>query len=82
MQSNANVILGQYQLQPSGNDKISIDVKKKGMKFVLTVTGSNKPENVTVSFQADMFIFNGAPVGASVSYYSITFYHKLTFFFF
>ena len=81
MQSNANVILGQYQLQPSGNDKISIDVKKKGMKFVLTVTGSNKPENVTVSFQADMFIFNGAPVGASVSYYSITFYHKLTFFF-
>ena len=49
-----------------GNEKIAIDVKKKGIKYVLTVTGSSQPETVNVSFQADMFIFNGVPVGAAV----------------
>jgi len=35
------------------------------MKYVLTVTGSNTPETVSVSFQGDMFIFNGVPVGSA-----------------
>jgi len=63
--SNANIILGEYTVNPSGNEKISIDVKKSGNQYILTLTGSTKPEIVTVSFQADMFTFNGVKEGTN-----------------
>ena len=42
-----------------GNEKLAIDVKKAGTKFILTVTGSSNVENVTVSFSGDVFHFTG-----------------------
>jgi len=66
MASNANIILGEYTIQPKpGNDKIAIDVKKAGNQFVLTVFGSSSPETVTVSFKGDMVIFNGVKCGSN-----------------
>jgi len=61
MASNANIVVGEYRLEPiPGSEKLAIDVKKAGTKIILTVTGSSNVENVTVSFQADVFNFIGA----------------------
>ena len=67
MVANANVLVGEYRLEPPtpANEKLAIDVKKATNKFILTVTGSSQPENVTVSFQGDMFIFSGTKIGGS-----------------
>jgi len=61
LQSNANVFLGEYQLQPTpGSEKLGMDVKKQGTKFVLGITGSSSVETVSISFQADIFLCTGS----------------------
>jgi len=67
MGSNANIVLGQYHIEPTpGNEKIAIDVKKSGTKYILSVSGSSNPETVTISFQADMFLVAGTSASLPV----------------